>query len=103
GVVMVFVTFGLSEELLGRIGIEFFFSSRRRHTRWPRDWSSDVCSSDLCLVSRQFFRLFHEVRVNRLRRAGKPLRPATVVSDCGASSRSPKSPFLWCCLSERGS
>src|SRR5439155_17492811 len=22
-------------------------SSRRRHTRWPRDWSSDVCSSDL--------------------------------------------------------
>src|SRR5207253_6087599 len=27
----------------------FFFSSRRRHTRWPRDWSSDVCSSDLGL------------------------------------------------------
>src|SRR5690625_7821453 len=25
----------------------FFFSSRGRHTRWPRDWSSDVCSSDL--------------------------------------------------------
>src|SRR5437660_4618646 len=25
----------------------FFFSSKRRHTRWPRDWSSDVCSSDL--------------------------------------------------------
>src|SRR5207253_7754195 len=24
-----------------------FVSSRRRHTRWPRDWSSDVCSSDL--------------------------------------------------------
>src|SRR5690625_7681320 len=29
----------------------FFFSSRRRHTRWPRDWSSDVCSSDLLLQS----------------------------------------------------
>src|SRR5439155_15189663 len=28
----------------------FFFSSRRRHTRWPRDWSSDVCSSDLAAV-----------------------------------------------------
>src|SRR5207253_3325901 len=27
--------------------VYFFFSSRRRHTRWPRDWSSDVCSSDL--------------------------------------------------------
>src|SRR5207253_10118142 len=30
---------------------EFFFSSRRRHTRWPRDWSSDVCSSDLGTLS----------------------------------------------------
>src|SRR5439155_18537650 len=29
------------------ISFLFFFSSRRRHTRWPRDWSSDVCSSDL--------------------------------------------------------
>src|SRR3712207_9319164 len=27
----------------------FFFSSRRRHTRYWRDWSSDVCSSDLVL------------------------------------------------------
>src|SRR5690625_988510 len=30
----------------------FFFSSRRRHTRWPRDWSSDVCSSDLKVISK---------------------------------------------------
>src|SRR3989449_7178810 len=28
----------------------FFFSSRRRHTRCSRDWSSDVCSSDLALT-----------------------------------------------------
>src|SRR2546422_5084391 len=28
-------------------GLAFFFSSRRRHTRCSRDWSSDVCSSDL--------------------------------------------------------
>src|SRR5699024_3399749 len=28
----------------------FFFSSRRRHTRSKRDWSSDVCSSDLALL-----------------------------------------------------
>src|SRR5207247_6562514 len=27
--------------------VVFFFSSRRRHTRSTRDWSSDVCSSDL--------------------------------------------------------
>src|SRR5438874_5666548 len=31
----------------------FFFTSRRRHTRPLRDWSSDVCSSDLHLVQRQ--------------------------------------------------
>src|SRR5579883_3551370 len=29
----------------------FFFSSRRRHTRFSRDWSSDVCSSDLILIA----------------------------------------------------
>src|SRR2546427_7843915 len=28
-------------------GVFFFFSSRRRHTRFDCDWSSDVCSSDL--------------------------------------------------------
>src|SRR5690606_40653835 len=32
----------------GALGVKhFFFSSRRRHTRFSRDWSSDVCSSDL--------------------------------------------------------
>src|SRR5699024_12234548 len=30
----------------------FFFSSRRRHTRSKRDWSSDVCSSDLIRIRR---------------------------------------------------
>src|SRR5256884_4899411 len=30
-----------------RVSEGFFFSSRRRHTRCSRDWSSDVCSSDL--------------------------------------------------------
>src|SRR2546422_3164862 len=30
-----------------RLLLFFFFSSRRRHTRCSRDWSSDVCSSDL--------------------------------------------------------
>src|SRR5699024_12190204 len=30
-----------------RLELFFFFSSRRRHTRSKRDWSSDVCSSDL--------------------------------------------------------
>src|SRR3712207_9379313 len=30
-----------------------FFSSRRRHTRYWRDWSSDVCSSDLKIIKRR--------------------------------------------------
>src|SRR5690606_41354121 len=34
----------------------FFFSSRRRHTRFSRDWSSDVCSSDLLDINRRLDR-----------------------------------------------
>src|SRR2546427_9134856 len=33
--------------------VVFFFSSRRRHTRFDCDWSSDVCSSDLDLDNRR--------------------------------------------------
>src|SRR5687768_17726677 len=33
--------------------VVFFFSSRRRHTRCSRDWSSDVCSSDLARPRRR--------------------------------------------------
>src|SRR5207302_3243364 len=52
----------------------FFFSSRRRHTRFSRDWSSDVCSSDLtrrlwagrpgtdtCLACARFRRMVDQV------------------------------------------
>src|SRR5256886_13553014 len=35
----------------------FFFSSRRRHTRFDCDWSSDVCSSDLPSLQLQLERL----------------------------------------------
>src|SRR5690349_23231528 len=35
----------------------FFFSSRRRHTRSLRDWSSDVCSSDLVAGPRRSYEL----------------------------------------------
>src|SRR5215217_2085127 len=34
-------------ECVRLMSLIFFFSSRRRHTRYWRDWSSDVCSSDL--------------------------------------------------------
>src|SRR2546429_7207590 len=47
----------------------FFFSSRRRHTRCSRDWSSDVCSSDLKprlqILDGRFVKLFPAVRVDR--------------------------------------
>src|SRR5439155_14012658 len=42
-----FPTVSAKPETTAGIRVVFFFSSRRRHTRWPRDWSSDVCSSDL--------------------------------------------------------
>src|SRR2546422_6731114 len=38
------------------ISVFFFFSSRRRHTRCSRDWSSDVCSSDLGTVAERAWR-----------------------------------------------
>src|SRR3712207_8187753 len=37
----------------------FFFSSRRRHTRYWRDWSSDVCSSDLYFGNMQLKNITH--------------------------------------------
>src|SRR5439155_16695831 len=57
----------------------FFFSSRRRHTRWPRDWSSDVCSSDLFLLC-PTFRLSHDRSYCHNR------TPANAGSRCGSNS-----------------
>src|SRR5699024_8835201 len=44
----------------------FFFSSRRRHTRSKRDWSSDVCSSDL---RRKYSCSFYKQKVDKIRQA----------------------------------
>src|SRR5690606_1889297 len=41
----------------------FFFSSRRRHTRFSRDWSSDVCSSDLADLDLAFVRFAYPLFV----------------------------------------
>src|SRR5437870_2460551 len=57
--------------LTGATHIFFFFSSRRPHTRWPRDWSSDVCSSDLYVLRE---------RLNRWMAVGIVLGFAGVVS-----------------------
>src|SRR5436309_10984487 len=37
----------IASPTLTSVSLTFFFSSRRRHTSFSRDWSSDVCSSDL--------------------------------------------------------
>src|SRR3712207_7042690 len=54
----------------------FFFSSRRRHTRYWRDWSSDVCSSDLDLPALRGLR----DRRGQLRGRGRPGQPAADLS-----------------------
>src|SRR5690606_39756138 len=40
----------------------FFFSSRRRHTRFSRDWSSDVCSSDLLIRAASHIKALEEAQ-----------------------------------------
>src|SRR5699024_3933989 len=49
----------------------FFFSSRRRHTRSKRDWSSDVCSSDLTLTA--------QTTADALTAAGTDTKPEDVL------------------------
>ena len=50
-VILSFLFFFFCFFLLLIVFFFFFFSSRRRHTRLVRDWSSDVCSSDLRQVT----------------------------------------------------
>src|SRR5437868_11515092 len=48
----------------------FFFSSRRRHTRSKRDWSSDVCSSDLKDLRKHRNLIVRDTSVKRDKRGG---------------------------------
>src|SRR5690554_7395796 len=52
----------------------FFFSSRRRHTRCGRDWSSDVCSSDLKVVLK--------ISLPRSLTSGLPLNTTITTNRC---------------------
>src|SRR2546430_8544556 len=65
----------------------FFFSSRRRHTRFDCDWSSDVCSSDLGHLSTS-----HSLRERKLEDRTVDRRPEILqglrLVRCGADLRS---------------
>src|SRR2546422_4110173 len=68
----------------------FFFSSRRRHTRCSRDWSSDVCSSDLAGPTRLAFEkpTGAEEEENPFRQAGGPRAvPGTYAATLSAGGR----------------
>src|SRR6266487_1656251 len=62
------------------IGAVFFFSSRRRHTRWTGDWSSDVCSSDLHRARARFQVRQRPWRLFEVERLGVADRPAADTS-----------------------
>src|SRR5256886_6336555 len=62
--------------LLSSTVLVFFFSSRRRHTRFDCDWSSDVCSSDLGISSMRSYEVnrLSQRRHSRRRRMASPSR-----------------------------
>src|SRR5687768_18052888 len=74
----------------------FFFSSRRRHTRCSRDWSSDVCSSDLPNTATAVFTVFPLQARNVVLSASAWYSsvPITVGSDFFALARDRKSTRL---------
>src|SRR5690606_41058057 len=84
----------------------FFFSSRRRHTRFSRDWSSDVCSSDLSSAALTIDGIVDSaalraptaakeppdaaIRTNRVQAACAPPSPPPVAG--AAAQRNPQAP-----------
>src|SRR5258707_4542774 len=77
--------------------VPFFFSSRRRHTRYWRDWSSDVCSSDLpkstSLRTATLGGLERLRRKARYRLLGYPLSVRSEERRVGKECRSRWSPY----------
>src|SRR2546430_10596858 len=61
----------------------FFFSSRRRHTRFDCDWSSDVCSSDLVRTT-----LGNKLLQDQLTQANRDLEAARVAAESATQAKS---------------
>src|SRR5260370_18623865 len=74
---------GLLPVRSGRPLYHFFFSSRRRHTRFKCDWSSDVCSSDLGQSTAAKFSLPAPTR-----------HGATLLIECSGTASPCKSTYL---------
>src|SRR2546422_4193610 len=78
----------------------FFFSSRRRHTRCSRDWSSDVCSSDLREIPRftpEAFAYLHNpntAKFKQFRRGLDQLLQEGVIQVLGLRDAATKVPLL---------
>src|SRR5215510_15211911 len=70
--------------------LSFFFSSRRRHTRWPRDWSSDVCSSDL--LGREF--VLRQRNASRVAAGSTETRYETELLRIGAAEKYERDRFI---------
>src|SRR6266849_7069644 len=70
----------------------FFFSSRRRHTRSTRDWSSDVCSSDL-VVSRTHRRQQGDPETLVVLRSRDRDQAQVVQVDSSLSNAAPETPL----------
>src|SRR5699024_11723717 len=68
----------------------FFFSSRRRHTRSKRDWSSDVCSSDLGCTKTPFEMMELSCEALELTRSVVGKLNASAASDLGCAALSLK-------------
>src|SRR5690554_7625251 len=72
----------------------FFFSSRRRHTRCGRDWSSDVCSSDLHYkawkrLAAELGFFFSEEHNERLKGVSR-MRSLEILLEVGGIEKSPE-------------
>src|SRR5690606_40380506 len=70
--------------------IQFFFSSRRRHTSFSRDWSSDVCSSDLGRARWRFLKVHEESKSHGFPCLTKNWTFRACSGSCGVGDRDPE-------------